>query len=420
MPVKLHMLLGVIMDQMLNWHKQCNKALAKGQKWAGQLNRLARMSFGTSVETARCLYLSIAVPHFMYAANVWFTPVTQGPSGRRSGSAGFADRLAQIQSMVARAILGAMSSTPVTAMDAHLDLLPMHILMNETCQRAAIHLAATPTNHLLHKAVIKCTVGRKKHQPPLQCILQFAGVKPTDFEQWPFGKKPLPSIPPEAFQDRHKAAASTWADKSHLLVFSDASVSRAGVVVAAVLWSDGGRELWAGIKLDEHNHISSLDAEVVGVLLAMHLVSLVQDDTVVDDATIYSDLQAAILCINHHVEGASCNLLRATCKDLRKARKGSGGTTIWLKWCPGHMGVPGNEEVDTKAHRVALGHVHPQHLIPQYLVNFHPATNPTTCKQIMKTDNKSLVEAHWASSSAGAKHTEKYPNLAPQHFLAHT
>ncbi|KAJ1299394.1 hypothetical protein OPQ81_011131 [Rhizoctonia solani] len=404
-PVKSHTLLGVIMDQMLNWREQCDKALAKGQKWAGQLNRLARMSFGTSVETARRLYLSIAVPRFTYVADVWFTPVTQGPSGRRSGSAGFADRLARIQSTAARVILGAMSSTPVTAMDAHLDLLPMHILMNETCQRAAIRLAATPTDHPLHKAVIKCT---------------FAGVKPTDFEQWPFGKKPLPSIPPEAFQDRHEAAASAWADKSHLLVFSDASVSRAGVAVAAVLWSDGGRELRAGIKLDEHNHISSLDAEVAGVLLAVHLVSLVQDDTVVDDATIYSDSQAAILCINHHAEGASRDLLRATRKALRKARKGSGGTTIQLKWCPGHMGVPGNEEADAEAHRVASGHVHPQHLIPQYLVNFRPATNPTTRKQIMKTDNKSLAEAHWASSSAGAKHAEKYPNLAPRHFLAHT
>ncbi|KAJ1299458.1 hypothetical protein OPQ81_009122 [Rhizoctonia solani] len=37
-----------------------------------------------------------------------------------------------------------------------------------------------------------------------------------------------------------------------------------------------------------------------------------------------------------------------------------------------------------------------------------------------EADNKSLAEAHWASSSAGAKHAEKYPNLAPRHFLAHT
>ncbi|KAJ1308146.1 hypothetical protein OPQ81_003864 [Rhizoctonia solani] len=288
-PTRSHTLLGVIMDQTLSWHEQCDKALAKGQKWAGQLNRLARMSYGAPLETARRLYLSIAVPRFSYAADIWYTPVAQGLGGRRTGSAGFTDRLARIQSMAARAILGAMHSTPIASPDAHLDLLPMHLLLNEACQRAAIRLAASPISHPLHKAVIKCAVGRKKHQPPLQRILHFAGIKPSDFEHWPFGRRPLPSTPPEAFRDRYEAVADAWADKAHLQIFSDATVGGAGVAAAAVLWSDSGRVLRTGLRLGEPGSLSTLDAEIAGITLAAHLVTVFQEDTVVDDVTIFSD-----------------------------------------------------------------------------------------------------------------------------------
>ncbi|KAJ1299697.1 hypothetical protein OPQ81_005387 [Rhizoctonia solani] len=233
--VKSHTLLGVIMDQTLSWCEQCDKVLAKGQQWAGQLIQLARMSYGMLATTARCLYLSIAVPHFTYAVNIWYSLVSQGPNSCRTGSAGFTDCLARIQSMAARAILGAMHSTPVTSLDAHLNLLPMHLLLNEACQCMAICLAATLTSHPLHKAVLKCLIGRKRHQAPLQCILQFVGVKPSNFEQWPFKGRPLPSSPPEVYQERDAAVATTWADRAHLLVFADVMVNRAGVVAAAVL-----------------------------------------------------------------------------------------------------------------------------------------------------------------------------------------
>ncbi|KDN39408.1 hypothetical protein RSAG8_08814, partial [Rhizoctonia solani AG-8 WAC10335] len=37
----------------------------------------------------------------------------------------------------------------------------------------------------------------------------------------------------------------------------------------------------------------------------------------------------------------------------------------------------------------------------------------------MKAENRALAGAHWSSSAAGTKFASKYPNLAPQHFLAH-
>ncbi|KEP45734.1 putative reverse transcriptase from transposon X-element protein [Rhizoctonia solani 123E] len=285
-PVKSHTLLGVIFDQTLNWREQCDKALAKGQKWAGQLNRLARMSYGTSAQTARRLYLSIAVPCFTYAADIWFMPVSVTPGKRKSGSVGFANRLARIQSTAARAILGAMKSTPVTSLDAHLDLLPMHLLMNEACQRAAIRLAAIPPSHPLYRAVAKCATGRKRYPPPLQNILQFTGVNPSNFEHRPPSRRPIPCTRPERFPDRDLATSSAWADTAHLQVFTDTAAGNLGIAAAAVLWDSDGRELRTGLRLGDAGSLSVLDAEIVGVLLAAHLVIMAQEDTIVDDVTI--------------------------------------------------------------------------------------------------------------------------------------
>ncbi|KAL5639461.1 hypothetical protein ACGC1H_006829 [Rhizoctonia solani] len=294
------------------------------------------------------------------------------------------------------------------------------MVLNQSCQCAAFRLAAIHPSHPLHRAVAKCAIGRKKYPPPLQNILRFAGVNPSDFEQRPLSRRPLPSMLPEPRPDRAAATRSAWADTAHLQVFTDATASRLGAAAAAVLWESGGRELRTGLRLGDTGSLSILDAEIAGILLAAHLVVLVQEDTIVDDVSIYSDSQAAISCINNHSQGASTQLLKATCRAIRLAKKGSGGTTVHLRWCPGHAGIPGNEEADKEAARVAGGLIYPPLLIPQFLTEYRPTTNPTTCKKAMQAANRTLAEAHWVASDAFAKFTAKYPNISPRHFLAHS
>ncbi|KDN39715.1 hypothetical protein RSAG8_08633, partial [Rhizoctonia solani AG-8 WAC10335] len=419
-PTHSHTLLGVIIEQTLNWKEQCDKALAKGQKWAGQLNHLARMSYGTSAATARRLYLSIAVPWFTYTVDIWFSPVITIPGKRRTGSVGLVTRLARIQSTTARAILGAMHSTPVTSLDAHLDLLPMHLLMNEACQRAAIRLAAVSEEHPLYKAVSKCAIGRKRHPLPLQNILRFANIHPSDYESWPLGCRPLPSIPPEHFPDRTVAIELARADTAHIQVFTDGSAGEAGTAAAAILFETGGPEIRAGVRLGDKRVHSVLDTEVAGILLATHLVAHKQEDTIVKDVMIYTDSQAAITCIHGHTKGASRELLKETRKAIRRIKKGSGGTEVNLRWCPGHTGVLGNETADVEAARAARGTHYAPHLIPHFLADYRPPTNPTTHKLAMKDKSRELAETHWTSSDAGTKFATRFPNLHPRHFLGHS
>ncbi|CCO32625.1 hypothetical protein BN14_06688 [Rhizoctonia solani AG-1 IB] len=162
-----------------------------------------------------------------------------------------------------------------------------------------------------------------------------------------------------------------------------------------------------------------LDAEVAAILLAVHLISVIQEDTVVDNASIYSDSQAAIACINSCAEGASHELLRATQRAIQVVKKRSGRTAINLKCCPGHLGVPGNKEANAEASRAASGHYYPPQPVPQFLSNFRPATNPTTRKQVIKIENTSPAKRFWALSKAGAKFVANFPGISPCHFLAH-
>ncbi|GBE90127.1 RNA-directed DNA polymerase from mobile element jockey [Sparassis crispa] len=78
-PAVSHKFLGVIIDRHLRFHEQCAGALAKGTAWIQQFRRLARASGGIPFSHMRRLYLSIAVPCMLYAADVFLTPVRKVP-----------------------------------------------------------------------------------------------------------------------------------------------------------------------------------------------------------------------------------------------------------------------------------------------------------------------------------------------------
>lgn len=198
------------------------------------------MSFGASATVARRLYLSIRIPRFTDAADVWFSPVTIGNSKvlKSSGSVGFAKRLAGIQSTAAQAILGAMRSTPVDSLDARADLLPMHILMNEACQQAAICLLSAPSNHPLAKAVAGCAKGWKSHIPPLQRILNCIKQKPSEFEMWPLHRHPARLTPADPFPSWKKSLMDVDTDQAHIQVYTDGTASKTGVGAAAALFAN--------------------------------------------------------------------------------------------------------------------------------------------------------------------------------------
>jgi hypothetical protein len=65
---------GIIVDNKLNWKAQGAAALAKGQSWIIQFTRMTQASHGTTARYICKLYLTIAVPHMLYAVDIFLTP----------------------------------------------------------------------------------------------------------------------------------------------------------------------------------------------------------------------------------------------------------------------------------------------------------------------------------------------------------
>ncbi|KEP47828.1 ribonuclease HI [Rhizoctonia solani 123E] len=315
--VPQHVFLGVLIDQELRWTAQSHRALAKSMAWASQLGRLARTNFGASPAIARKLYVSIAVPRFTYAADIWYRPVTLRDGQRGSGSIGFAHRLARIQRTAALSILGGLRSTPSASLDAHSCLLPVHLLLNQVCERAALRLASVPNSHPLHVAVRQSSRGRKAHRTPLHDILALLALSPSLISpRQP--RNPLVTAPEREFPSKQEAKRAAEMDDTHFRIFTDGSHSQDGVGAAAVLFRRSIPSTTAGLNLGCPCCYSVLDAELAAISLAIHLARSLR---FWDDLVIYSDSQAAVKLVDP-THGTPSHALAARVRtELRALRR---------------------------------------------------------------------------------------------------
>ncbi|QRW06107.1 Reverse transcriptase from transposon X-element protein [Ceratobasidium sp. AG-Ba] len=419
--VKSHTLLGVILDQELRFKEQCNKALIKGLQWTSQLGRLARMSYGASPRTARRLYLSIAVPRFTYAADVWFQPVRPPTTGstRFRGSIGFARRLAVVQSSAARAILGALRSTPVVHLDAFASLLPLPYLMNEACQRAAVRLITAPETHPLRKSVDHALRGRKSHLSPLHHILAYVKDIPYNLERWEFkGGRVTPlTVPPGLFPSRDTALLEAERDHARIKIYVDGARNKHGVSGAAVLRVHDLTKLRVGARLGDREHYSILEGELAGILCAVKILDRL---LYIGEATIYSDSQLAISCVEGFAHGAPRDLIKAINDGLEKIKSRRDGKETRLRWCPAHRGNVGNALADHEARVAAKGEQYPHEFVHEYLRHYKRQISASVAKGLLKEANREFAIKGWASTDAARKILDKYPSVQPETFLNNT
>jgi ribonuclease HI len=190
-----------------------------------------------------------------------------------------------------------------------------------------------------------------------------------------------------------------------------------GVATAAVLTVNGRRRLVSGVKLGSKGEVSILDAELAGILLAIHLILSIPQ---VDSATIFTDSQLAIRSTEGEELGATTSLTRAIARALKRARTRDRGTRVVIQWCPGHQGIPGQEATEREATLVAKGKEFDPSLILTMLNDYRPPTNINTLREKIKEDNRDLARLHWLTSDTGLSHTARFPATDPHDFIYHT
>jgi len=150
-PTHSHRFLGVILDQELRWKLQVDNAIARGTAYVLQLRRLSTATKGLPMQLMRQLYQAVALPKMLYAADLWFSPsYRDGSDTLQRGSIGVAKKLTSVQRIAALAITGALRSTATDLIETHANLLPITLLLQNTCHRAIIRLTALPNPHPLY------------------------------------------------------------------------------------------------------------------------------------------------------------------------------------------------------------------------------------------------------------------------------
>ena len=164
--------LGIMVDQHLTWKTQYNHTIKKGSKWASQIRRLTRPSWGITPRYTHHLYIGVALLRILCGADIWCGPPSPTYYGPKStGTCKVLRQLTTIQRSSAIAITGALCSAPTSSLNICAFLLPAILTVEKWCLCAATHLTAVLPKHPLYKQVrtsISC--GTMHHSTPIQIL----------------------------------------------------------------------------------------------------------------------------------------------------------------------------------------------------------------------------------------------------------
>jgi ribonuclease HI len=366
--------LGVILDQHLNWKEQLAYIAGKGSTWAAQIRRLSRPSLGLTPKAARKLYIRVALPRTLFGLDVWCHPKRITKVGGKMVMTAAHRKLATVQRQGALAITGGFRTSPSDTLDAHAALLPMHHRIGKLLHAKAVRMAALPLEHPLHKP-LRLAARRyvRRHRAPLHELAQMLPDDPDNIETIPAvrenpacdTKAPISVCIPQNKEDSRIADASS---REEIKVYSDGSMHGGKVGAAAVLYRNGKYSRSLRLHLGEASKYTTYEAELVGMLLGIHLIKMEKKGKV--KCAIGVDNQAAIQAIESELTNPGQHLAAEFLRVANQvALARSGGRhkyELSVRWTAGHVGIVGNERADREAKKAAEGNSSERLQLPKY------------------------------------------------------
>jgi ribonuclease HI/exonuclease III len=405
-PVESTKYLGVIFSQHLQWNAQIASVAAKGSSWTAQIRRLARPSWGLTPSSAKRLFIGVAIPRILYAFDVWGLSQTVNRNRAAVGSAKAIRVLTNVQRAGAIAITGGLRTSPSDSLDATANLLPAPLTIKRWCHRAMVRLAMLPSGHPLAKPVARKNLRTlKRHRAPLHNLARSFEVKPNEMEKIPAdirhpaqtGKVPFHCFVAE---DKETAVRIAGEASEEIQVFSDGSAISGKVGAAAILMRKGNPVRMLQCHLGPDSEHTVHEAELVGLLLGLHLISTERRSRTtcaigIDNQAVFGTLQSDLRNPGQHLAREIIKLGNR----LQKERKRS-AFTMTIRWVAGHEGIEGNELADHAAKEAARGAHTDKHLLPSYLRKRIPI-NPSALKQDIKVRLSNEWKKDWRSSVRG-------------------
>ncbi|XP_039762519.1 uncharacterized protein LOC120635572 [Pararge aegeria] len=124
--------LGVTLDKKMTWNSHINGVLKKAKSALGICGRLAGNRWGMKPKITFWLYTAIVRPIVSYASVVWSNKTTVKTQ----------NKLSSLQRSACLLITGAMSTTPGDALDALLNLPPLHLHVRKEAKACMYRLTS--------------------------------------------------------------------------------------------------------------------------------------------------------------------------------------------------------------------------------------------------------------------------------------
>lgn len=123
--------LGVTLDKKLNWNTHLEQAIRKGTNALWTCSRAFGKKWDLNPKMIKWIYTAIVRPRISYASLIWW-PKTKELTAQK--------RIGKLQRLACLAITGAMKSTSSDALNALLNLLPLHQFVQLQAEQSALKL----------------------------------------------------------------------------------------------------------------------------------------------------------------------------------------------------------------------------------------------------------------------------------------
>lgn len=346
--------LGVTLDRKLNFASHGRSLEKKGTRVVLQLARLARTGWGIPLAQCAQLTSSLIQSRTDYAACVWH---------RHSENTAAVKAIQRIDNTAQRFQLGVFRTHPLVFLK-HDTASPSAILrLNSKTEKSFARMLSLPSTNpaatLVREAAAK---PRRTHKAGIQCALLAPSSVLRNFsctvERLNFTDtlSPPHSRMTSLIADSKEAAQAfvtsqlghlTKHDPTRVLLFSDRSLIPQEGVGAAALHVPSST-LYPACLGDTAKH-TVYEAELVGIRLAVE-AAYTHLSPFQRSFWLFVDNQASIRALSRRFTTSPGLPLRSAArKAIDNLLRASPSFSLTMVWCPAHVGIPENEEVDGAA-----------------------------------------------------------------------